>query len=113
MTESRLLHDIRLALGRQHDLALYRNQVGHCAVDGRHITYGLGKGSPDLVGILAPHGRWFCLEIKTERGRVSDEQAMWHDCARRRGAYVAVVRSVDEALAALEAARGEGRGWDR
>ena len=105
VTEAQTLHDIRLRLGREPDLALFRNQVGTVCVDGRWIKHGIGVGSPDLIGILAPHGRWFCLEIKSPTGRVSAEQSQWHMMARGKGAHVAVVRSVDEALEELEKCR--------
>ena len=105
MTERDLQHAIRLRLGRERDLVLFRNQVGQTKTDHGYLRYGLGVGSPDLVGILAPHGRWVCLEIKTETGRVSEDQERWHKLARKFGAHVEIVRSVDDAVSAIERAR--------
>lgn len=32
------------------------------------------KGVPDIIGLLKPSGRMLAVEVKTPRGRVSDEQ---------------------------------------
>ena len=108
--ESVLQAEIRLALGRDPSLVLWRNAVGqaeHVAGNGRTFrqAFGLAKGSADLVGILAPAGRFVALEIKTPAGRVSPEQTTWLALVRSRGGFSAVVRSVDEAIAAIERAR--------
>lgn len=111
MSERQLQRDVFVALGAEPGLVLMRNQVGRGerfdtrTHDVRHETYGLGVGSPDIVGILGPTGRWFCLELKATKGRMTMEQAQWHSMARSMGAFVAVARSVDEARAALERAR--------
>lgn len=117
---------IRLALGSEPDLVLWRQSVGVFAVldevrgEVRTQRAGLPKGSADLVGILsmpcaligdAPCaerrrvGRFFALEVKTRRGVVSDDQRKWHALVYRHGGFVAVVRSVDDARAALARAR--------
>lgn len=111
MSESQIQRDVLKAIGAAPGLVLKRNHVGRGerfdtrTHDVRHETYGLGVGSPDIVGILGPTGRWFCLETKTPKGRLSEKQKEWHRMARSMGAFVAVARSVDEARAALERAR--------
>ncbi len=71
---------------------------------GRHrIAFGLGVGSPDLVGSL--EGRALGLELKAPGGHLSPEQERWHAAARRRGVAVFTVRSVEEARMAIERAR--------
>lgn len=109
--EAVILREIMIAIGAEPGVLLMRNQVGAVErFDERTNTtrverYGLGVGSADLVAILAPSGRWFCLEVKSDTGSVEPEQAKWHERARGFGAFVAVVRSADEAKAALERAR--------
>lgn len=129
--EAELERLVLRALGTVPDLLVARNEVGvglrgavlpalHAALaqfgpdvlraateaTQRHrITYGLGVGSPDLVGAVA--GRAIGLELKTAVGVVSPEQERWHAAARRRGVAVYVVRSVEEAVEAVEEARGE------
>jgi len=105
MTESQLLHDVRLALGREPDLVLWRNSSGAVETNGRWQTFGLCKGGSDIVGILAPAGRWFCLELKSERGRLTEDQKLFAALVRRLGGFCATARTVDEARAALERAR--------
>lgn len=109
--ESVLQAEIRLALGRDPTLVLWRNSTGTAAhLNPRTnrtttVRYGLAVGSADLVGILAPAGRFVALEVKTANGRVSPEQTTWLALVRSRGGFAAVVRSVDDAIAAIERAR--------
>lgn len=109
MKERQILHGIRIGLGQEPDFVLWRNQTGQTTewspTGTRWIRYGLGTGSADLVGILAPHGRLVCFEVKSAMGRVAKPQELWAEVVRRHGGFVATVRSVDEARAALERAR--------
>ena len=98
--------EIERAIGAQPDVILMRNALYSGPVGGgRWVNAGLGEGTPDLVAILAPSGRWFCLEVK-QPGEYADQvQRHVHDVWRRAGAFVCVVRSVDDAIGALERAR--------
>ena len=101
MSEKQIQNEIRLALGALDDVVLWRNNTG---VDtNRGVRYGLCKGSSDLVGICA--GRFFALEVKTPKGRVSVEQQMFIDLVKSYGGHGAIVRSVEDALDAVEEAR--------
>lgn len=108
MNESEILSAIRKALGREPDLVLWRlSQGGAMAREGGQ-TYRAGlsvNGAADLVGVLAPAGRWFCLEVKSARGKQSAAQVLWGNLVRKMGGFYAVVRSVEEARDALERAR--------
>lgn len=104
--EREVQHAIRLALGRAPDLTLWRNNTGALKdATGRLVRYGLAVGSADLIGILAPAGRLVALEVKTASGRTTADQDLFLDLVRRRGGFAAVVRSADDALAALDRAR--------
>lgn len=107
--ENVLQSEIRLALGMLPDLVLWRNATGVGEQwDGSKastLRYGLCIGSSDLIGILSPTGRFVALEVKTATGRVSDDQERFLALVRRMGGYGAVVRSVADALAAVEEAR--------
>lgn len=109
MTETELQQQIRLELGRERDLVLWRNHVGVGEHGGRVRRFGLSIGSSDLIGILAPSGRFVALEVKSARGRVTPEQDLFLTLIQDRGGFAAVVRSVDEARAALERARAGER----
>lgn len=112
MTETQLLAEIRLALGRDPRVVLWRNNVGTARHEGtdRPVRYGLCVGSSDLIGIVAvptatdPLGRFLALEVKLPSGRVSAEQWQFLELVNRRGGYACIVRSVEDALAAVDAA---------
>lgn len=128
MSETALSSAIREACNLQRGVRLRRNNVGKLRDEhGRVITYGQGVGSPDLMGEVTvrmllgghwqhgidhcgPHpgvdiARAFHLEVKVGKARPTADQLAWHKEARSRGVFVAVVHSVDEALAAVERCR--------
>lgn len=104
ITESTIQNEIRWALGQRGDLVLWRNNVGVAVNGSSRVVYGLAPGSADLIGILAPSGRFVALEIKTPTGKTTKEQELFLQLVRTRGGFAAVVRSVDEANAAIERA---------
>jgi len=111
VTESEIQHGIRIALGRVPDLRLFRNNVGVADVKGSKVRFGLCKGSSDLIGFLRLEvdgkkiARFISLEIKTETGRTTTEQDLWLELVRAFGGFACVVRSVEDAVAAIERAR--------
>jgi hypothetical protein len=115
-TEAEVLAAVlRLAHGRT-DLVLWRNTVGHATEydergRARHIAYGLGPGSPDVVGVLTVEGLavWVAVECKGPKGRLSPEQAQWLAAAARRGIACGVARSADDAAAIIAAAAARVR----
>lgn len=62
---------------------------------------GLTPGVPDLA-VIAPQGKIFWLEVKAEKGRVSDAQLAFHLQLQARSHDVAVVRSIEEVKNAFE-----------
>ena len=114
MTHATLIRAIRLALAPHLDLVMWQNQTGAAKTTaGDWIRYGvppMGGGS-DLVGILEPEGRWFCIEVKTPRDRLRPKQKLFLELIRDRGGFAAVVRAGSEdeagqlAVQCLERAR--------
>jgi len=105
-SEALILHDIRVALGREPDLVLWRlNQGITKDHTGKQYRSGMVPGAADLIGVLGPRGRWFCLEVKSPTGRLSREQKLFGSLVQRMGGSWACVRSVDDARAALDRAR--------
>lgn len=105
-SESQLLADVMKALGCEPDFRIFRNNVGLARYDsGAKVRYGLANGSSDLIGFLAPLGRVVSLELKTATGRVRPEQDAWLRMVRAMGGFASIVRSVDDAHAALARAR--------
>lgn len=103
-SESRIQDEIRVALGRRGDVALWRNNVGVARDGERFVRYGLALGSSDLIGVLAPSGRFFALEVKSSVGRATKQQTAWLAAVREFGGFACVVRSANDALAAVERA---------
>jgi VRR-NUC domain len=62
---------------------------------------GTLAGVPDLC-LLAPVGRVFFMEIKTEAGRLSEDQKKIHGWLTAIGVGCAVIRSIDDARNALK-----------
>lgn len=97
--EAILARNIRCALNRTGLVRLVVNRIGF---DERaRCPYGLGEGSPDLIGVLKD-GRVFALEVKTPKGSARESQKAWWRAAEKwniRGGYV---RSVKEAMDMLE-----------
>ena len=86
-------------------VVFWRNQTGFTKEEDRGIRYGLAVGSSDLIGIV--DGRFAALEVKTDKRKTepTDDQKRFMRCVRRAGGFACVVRSVEEALAAVERAR--------
>lgn len=98
MKESTIQAQVRRAINLTKRARLVRNHTGY---DSDHkCRYGLGIGGADLVGLLRS-GRGFALEIKSDHGRMTEEQRAWARAFRSFGGFCATVRSVDEALQAL------------
>lgn len=107
--EAKIQDDIRLALGKRADFVAWRNNCGvakHWNEKAQRediVRYGLCAGSSDLIGI-AKGGRFVALEVKSETGRVTKEQTMFITLVRAMGGVGEVVRSVEEAMAAVDRA---------
>ena len=107
MSEQELQQRIRLELGRG-PVRLWRNNVGALRDErGRLVTYGLCKGSSDLIGlsqvVIGPEhlgqtlALFTALEVKTRRGRLSEEQEKVLRLVPQLGGRAGVVRCVDDA----------------
>jgi hypothetical protein len=80
-------------------LARYVSDTGRAFA----VPYGwpAGKGGPDLLAVVAPLGRLVALECKTGKATTTKEQRAVHEALRAVGVTVAVVRSVEDARAAI------------
>ncbi len=112
--ENEIQRNVRLALGKLPYLVLWRNNTGVATFgnngDRGRVRYGLCEGSSDLVGIVTMpdgNGRFIALELKREDegSKESELQAKFLELVRKRGGFACIVRSVDEALLAVERAR--------
>ena len=96
---------------------LFNNDQGVAEVNGRRISYGLGNGSTDLVGVhtvmITPEmvgrevGIAVFAEVKTDIGRVEPHQQAFMDQMARMGCISGVVRSSKDMAALLETCRSD------
>lgn len=83
-----------------------RNRAGAVRKSRGMIRFGLEVGSADLVCIVAPHGRWLCIETKRPKNsKTAEAQTKWLEKMRTYGAVAGVCKTVEEALALVELAR--------
>ena len=105
MTETELGAQVRAALHEQ-GVHMWRNNTGRLQdITGRWVTFGLGIGSPDLVGvhplIVTPEmvgtklGVFRAIELKTTRSLTPDQQA-WRTLLRSLGALYSVLKPGDD-----------------
>lgn len=92
---------------------IFPTGVGSFYVSGRFIRMGM-KGTPDLVGwrqtahkfplhlSCMPEPRFVALEIKVGRDTLRPEQSAFLDRVKEAGGIAVVVRSVEDALKALQ-----------
>ena len=112
--ETVLQQNIRLALGQHSNLRLFRNETGKLPDPrtGKWVQFGLAKGSSDLIGFktvkITPEmigqdiAQFVSLEIKTERGKLTDIQHNWLQKVKSSGGIVGVARTVKDALQILK-----------
>ena len=113
-SETDLQQRIRLALGTRPDLRLFRNNTGTLPDPrtGRPVQFGLARGSADLIGYrtvtITPEmvgqrvAIFTSLEVKTPTGRIRPEQVNWQRAVSSAGGIAAIVRSVDDAIDAVD-----------
>ena len=107
MTESEIQAAVMRKLGSRPDTRIFRNHTG--SVQDRHgrwHTFGLAKGSADLIGwqsieITADMvgqriAQFLSVEVKTPTGRVRPEQEAWARTVNAHGGRAVVVRSADD-----------------
>ena len=113
MSEAELQNKIRLALGKRANVRIFRNNVGSAKTyDGRHIDFGLCKGSSDLIGWTSREitadmvgqkiAVFTAIEVKTPTGKVSEVKENFISLVKKHGGIAAVVRTIDDATEILK-----------
>ena len=88
---------------------LFRNNTGTLRDQhGRPVSFGLAKGSADLIGwrtvTITPEmvgqqvAVFTSIEVKTPTGRLRSEQKLWLEKVQASGGIAGVARSVEDAL---------------
>jgi hypothetical protein len=93
-------------------IRLFRNNTGTLKDQhGRPVSFGLCKGSADLIGwkrvtvteemVGTQVAVFASIEVKTATGRLRPEQQQWLDAVQAAGGIAGVARSVSDAEALL------------
>lgn len=108
-TEQQIQQAIRLSIGGPGSaVTVWRNNTGALRDErGRLVTYGLCKGSADLIGfrrltitkemVGQQLAQFVAIEVKTGRGRPTPEQANFLAVVAQAGGVAGVARSVEDA----------------
>ena len=84
-----------------HGVCWFSIDMAHYAgVPGTRVARGICAGVPDTV--LIWKGRAYWIEIKTDRGVLSDDQRVMCAALVLSGSHYAVVRDADELLVAID-----------
>lgn len=74
----------------------YRANVLPVPLPGGGFRPGGKAGTPDIVGILPPTGKYFGVEVKTGKDKLRPEQIGFHKNARDAGALILVVKDFED-----------------
>jgi hypothetical protein len=118
MTEQQIQQRIRLTCSTEAT-RLFRNNTGTLRDQhGRPVSFGLCKGSADLIGwrtvTVTPEmvgtqvAVFTSIEVKTATGRLRSEQQQWLDAVQAAGGIAGVARSVEDAEALLSNTTPQG-----
>ena len=92
---------------------MFRNNTGTLRdINGRPVSFGLCKGSADLIGwrtvTVTPEmvgqqiAVFTSIEVKSTSARVKPEQKSWMDAVAAAGGIAGIARSVGEAMDILQ-----------
>lgn len=121
MSESIIQRDIRLAIGGQ-DVVIWRNETGATVpvslselvdavkaarlgnfsflqriISRGILSYGLCKGSSDLIGLRRGDGRFVAIEVKKPGGNRRPEQHNYISLVREFGGLAGFAENVEQA----------------
>lgn len=77
----------------------YRNNSGAMKKDDYYVRFGF-PGSPDIICVI--EGYFVGIEVKGPRGVQSDDQKLFQQALTDAGGIYFLVRSIDEAMEAIE-----------
>jgi hypothetical protein len=111
VTEQQIQQHIRLTCSTG-STRLFRNNTGTLRDQhGRPVSFGLCKGSADLIGwttrtitqemVGQRIAVFTSIEVKAASGRLRPEQRQWLDAVQAAGGVAGVARSVEDARALL------------
>lgn len=97
MTEHELQNLIMLNLSKC-GCHVYRSNAGRIRTEDGRVIMLFPRGFPDLCGFRHSDGKFFCIEIKTQSGRLRDDQKKFGEMIKQYPVLYGVARSVEDAL---------------
>lgn len=77
--------------------------------DAHPVKFGL-TGSADIIGLVAPYGRFLAIEVKDAKGRQSEQQKRFEEMVKSMGGIYFIARSPKEALQKINELTGVSNG---
>ena len=102
MKEKAIQNEILRAFGTKRWMRLWRANCGVAQMGSRVVRFGV-RGQADLTGIL-PGGVRLEVEVKSDRGRQTEDQRNFQRMVERFGGVYVLARSVEDVERALERA---------
>lgn len=96
-SEHKIQTDIMLALSK-NGFTVFRSNAGKVRTESGAMIMLFPRGFPDLCGFRHSDGRFFCIEIKNEKGRLRPDQKLFAKFIQSFPVLYGVARSVDDAL---------------
>jgi len=96
-SEHKIQMDIMLALSK-NGFTVFRSNAGRVRTESGAMIMLFPRGFPDICGFRHSDGRFFCLEIKNEKGRLRPDQKLFAQFIKPFPVLYGVARSVDDAL---------------
>lgn len=106
-TEAEISASILLRIGGRKDVVCWKNMTGTARAltpPYQVIQYGK-KGSSDILGVLAPFGLFFGIEVKTLKGQQREIQTIFESAIKKKGGIYIIGRDPDQAEKDLLRAR--------
>ena len=108
-SESEIQARIMKRLGLRSDMRLWRQNTGVAlTLDKKRMTTFGVKGGGDLSGLLRPFGTRLEIEVKSERGRQSEQQQRFQEMIESFGGVYVLARNENEAEEQIAEKRGRG-----
>lgn len=95
--EHEIQNQIRIAVSKY--CVIFRINVGQgYTKDGRYFNTGVPTGFSDLFGVRRSDGKAVFIEVKTQKGKPTENQRNFIQQMKLVGAIAGVCRSADEAI---------------
>lgn len=100
-SESQIQAEIMLALSNAGH-RVWRSNAGSVRNEQGYTIKLFPKGFPDLLGYRKEDGKFFCIEVKNEKGKLREDQERFAAFANTQPVLYGVARSADEAIQIVE-----------